>query len=258
MTNVQNIQRQAPSLVQRRVFAIYKWGIVVPFLALSTAVIGSLICVLSMLGMPDFASKVLGTLWARLNMAVSLMSIEVVGADKIDKTQSYVVVANHQSMVDIYVLYGYLGLNFKWVMKKELRAVPVLGIACEMMGHILIDRSNTEAAVNSINEARHRITNGISIVFFPEGTRSRTGELKTFKKGAFRLAQELGLPILPVTIHNSRYILPSDTMDLFPGKVKLEFNEPILTTDTESNNVTALSNQARNAIQQTLNLEESA
>ena len=242
--------------MQRRIFAIYKWTIVAPFLALSTLVLGSTICVFSLFGMPNFASDVFGTLWARLNMAVSFMGIEVEGLDKIDRNQSYVVVANHQSLVDIYVLYGYLGIGIKWVMKKELRAVPVLGIACEMMGHVIIDRSNTEAAVRSINEARDRITNGVSIVFFPEGTRSRTGQLKPFKKGAFRLAQELGLPILPVTIHDTRYILPSDTTDLFPGKVKLQINDPIPTGEPGLTDANALSNRAREAIENSLELEE--
>ena len=121
--------------MHRRLFAIYKWSVVAPFLAMSTFVIGSTVIVFSLARMPDFASRVFGTLWARLNMIVSMIGIDVVGADKVDRKQSYVIVANHQSLIDIYVLYGYLGVDIKWVMKKELRAVPVLGMACEMMGH---------------------------------------------------------------------------------------------------------------------------
>ncbi|MEX2326995.1 MAG: lysophospholipid acyltransferase family protein, partial [Pseudomonadales bacterium] len=104
----------------------------------------------------DFSSRVLGRAWARLNMAVSSMQVDVVGRDKVAPGQSYIIVANHQSLVDIYVLYGCLDMDIKWVMKKELRSVPVLGIACEMMGHIIVDRSNTEAALQSINAARDR------------------------------------------------------------------------------------------------------
>ena len=239
-------------MVRRRLFAIYKWSVVAPFLALSTVVIGSTVTILSLVGAPDFASRVFGTLWARLNMAVSMIGIEVEGAEKIDKHQSYVIVANHQSLIDIYVLYGYLGIDIKWVMKKELRAVPVLGMACEAMGHILIDRSDTGAALESINKARDKIADGISIVFFAEGTRSRSGELKNFKKGAFRLAQELGLPILPVTIHNTRFVLPSDTMELAPGKVRLQFNDPIPTADLAPGDVPALAGRTREVIRRSL------
>lgn len=255
--NVQNIQESAPSIIQRRVFAIYKWGVVAPTVALSTALIGSLIVVLSFAGFPNFASRTFGPVWAKLNMLVSMVSIDIEDAHKIDKKQSYVVVANHQSMIDIYVIYGYLGLDFKWVMKKELRAVPFLGIACEAMGHILIDRSNTGAALESINEARSKIQDGVSIVFFAEGTRSRTGELKNFKKGAFRLAQELGLPILPVTIYDTRFVLPSDTLDLRPGHVRLRFNDPIPTEDLKPEDVPALANRTREVIRQALEEDES-
>lgn len=247
-----NLPQDDLTVPLKPVFAIYKWCAVAPFLAVSTLVIGSLVTVLSLLGMPNFASRVFGTWWARLNLAVSLIGVDIDGAEKVDKRQSYVVVANHQSLIDIYVIYGYLGIDIKWVMKRELRAVPFLGIACQMMGHILIDRTDTEAAVRSINDARDRITNGVSIVFFAEGTRSRTGELRTFKKGAFRLAKELGLPILPVTIHNTRKVLPSDTMDLMPGRVRLQFNEPIPVAEVVSTDLASLANRTREIIRESL------
>lgn len=230
----------------------YRWLVIAPFLALSTLVIGCLVTSISLLGFPDFASRVFGRAWARLNMAVSLVGIQVVGREKIDIHQSYVIVANHQSLIDIYVLYGYLGVDIKWVMKKELRAVPVLGMACEAMGHIIIDRSNTESAIRTINEARDRIKNGISVVFFPEGTRSRTGELTPFKKGAFRFAQELGLPLLPVTIHKTRDVLPSESTAIVPGKVKLEFHDPVPTTGTTAEDLEALADHCRDVIAQSL------
>ncbi|MCB1692402.1 MAG: 1-acyl-sn-glycerol-3-phosphate acyltransferase [Pseudomonadales bacterium] len=240
-------QRSGPPL-----YFFYRWLILAPMLALSTAALGSIITLVSFLGAPDWASRVFGTFWARLNMAVSFMSLEREGEEKIAAGQSYVVVANHQSLVDIYVIYGYLPLEIKWVMKQELRAVPVLGMACEAMGHIIIDRSNTEAALKSINDARHRIQGGISVVFFPEGTRSRTGALGQFKKGAFRLAQELQLPILPVTIHNTRRVLPSDGTAIVPGKVRLEIHDPIETKGAGPADVARLVNKCREVIAKSL------
>lgn len=233
-------------------FFFYRWVVIAPVVAFSTLIVGSTIVLLCLFGLADFSSRVLGRAWARLNMAVSFMQVDVVGKDKVDPNQSYIIVANHQSLVDIYVLYGCLDMDIKWVMKKELRAIPVLGIACEMMGHIIVDRSNTEAALQSINAARDRIKDGISVVFFPEGTRSRTGELRPFKKGAFRLATELALPILPVTIHNTNAVLPSDTTELVPGHVTLEFSEPIPTEGLTPADIGELSDRVRNRIMTSL------
>ncbi len=229
-------------------YSAYKWIVVAPFLAFSTLFLGIIIMILCVLGAGDFASRVFATAWARINSAVVMMSIDVEGQENIDPTQSYVIVANHQSLIDIYALYGFLGVDFKWVMKKELRAVPVLGICCELMGHILIDRSNTDAALESINNAKARIRHGMSVVFFPEGTRSRNGDLRQFKKGAFRFAQEMSLPILPVVIHGTKDILPSDTIDLAPGHAVVEILPPISTEGLTPSEVTALSQSCREQI----------
>jgi len=246
------VQGNQPHPVWRSGFALYKWLVVVPVLLLSTFIIGLSIVMLSLMGFPDLASRLLATRWARLNLAISMIAVEVDGKEKVNPQQSYVIAANHQSLIDIYVLYGCSDLELKWVMKQELRSVPVLGLACQAMGHIYIDRSNTEAALASINKARSRIWDGISIAFFPEGTRSRTGELATFKKGAFRLAQELGLPILPVAIHDTNKVLPSDTLDLHPGTVRLEFLDPITTGELTDKDVNSLAAQTRQLIQAAL------
>ena len=208
-------------------YTAYKWVFVLPTLVLTTTILGSFIIVLSFLGAPDYASRVFGTLWAKINTKAALIGVQTTGKEHIKQGQSYVIVANHQSLLDIYLLYGYLSIDVKWVMKQELRAVPVLGLACEMMGHVIVDRSNTASALASMERARERIKDGMSVIFFAEGTRSRSGELKPFKKGAFRMAQELNLPILPITIQNTRHILPSDTIDLRPGVTRMTIGKPI-------------------------------
>jgi len=217
---------------------------------LSTFLVCSLIIMFSAVGMQDFSSRVLASIWARLNMLFTLMTIEIDGREKITTGQSYIIVANHQSLVDIYVLYGYVGMNIRWVMKKELRSIPVFGLACEMMGQIIIDRSDTQAAVESINSARSKIKDGLSVIFFAEGTRSRKGEVEQFKKGAFRLAQELSVPILPVSIHDTNKVLASDTLDWHPGHVKLKFHDPIPTVGLTSEDVSTLGEQTREVIRQ--------
>ena len=118
-------------------------------------------------------------------------------------------------------------MDIKWVMKTELRKYPVFGYAAEKGGQILIDRSSTRVAYESLERARDKIVGGTSIAVLAEGGRSRTGELLDFKKGAFWLAQNLGLPILPITICDALQILPPDTLDLFPGRAIMKIHEPI-------------------------------
>lgn len=231
---------------------IYKWLVVIPFLGISTAVLCSLAAVVSIAGFPNWASSNIMVLWARLNTFVSMVAVDVQGRDKISPDQSYIIAANHQSLYDIYALQGFTGIDCKWVMKKELRSVPFLGFACEKMGHIIIDRSNPEAAIRSINEANNRIKDGVSVIFFAEGTRSRDGNLLPFKKGAFKMAIDLQLPILPISIHGSRHVLPSDTMELSPGRIKMVFHDPIDTHGLGSTDINDLLSRTRNVLHEAL------
>jgi 1-acyl-sn-glycerol-3-phosphate acyltransferase len=112
-------------------------------------------------------------------------------------------------------------------MKKELRGIPGLGASCERMGHIFVDRSSALAATRTLEAARDRATEGASVLFFPEGTRSPDGALGAFKRGAFRMALDLGLPILPMTIIGTRTILPPGSRDLRPGRARLIIHPPI-------------------------------
>jgi 1-acyl-sn-glycerol-3-phosphate acyltransferase len=203
----------------------YKWLIFVPILTFSTLFIGSIATLLTFFLNPKIVSLA-GVVWSRLNSFFTPMFVKVEGRENIDTKQSYIVASNHQSHFDIFVLYGWLGIDFKWVMKQELRKIPALGIACERIGHIYIDRSNHAAALASLNLAREKLVNGTSALFFPEGTRSRTGEMGEYKKGAFKMALGTNLPILPITITGTRNILPADTLDLFPGRVKMIIHKP--------------------------------
>ena len=222
----------------------YKYFVFLPVLLMSTTIISAII----MLLIPLVGTRAAGTLavvWARINSYITPMRLTVEGRENVDKRQSYVIVANHQSHFDILVLYGWMGIDFKWVMKMELRQVPVIGIACDHLGHIYIDRSNTEAAIRTIREARKKVTGGTSVVFFPEGTRSRSGQLLRFKKGAFKMAVDLGIPILPVTIMGTRDVLPPHTVNLFPGRVRMRIHPPIDMSVYSADNLGALMETAR-------------
>lgn len=227
----------------------YKWFVFVPCLVISTLFLGALAIGIASLVNPRLASRTCAVGWSRLNAFLTPMLISVRGRHNIDKRQSYVIVSNHLSHYDIFVLYGWLGIDFKWVMKKELRDLPALGPACEKIGHIYIDRSNREAAIASLEEAKKRIVNGTSVLFFPEGTRSRTGRMGDFKKGAFIMALDLGLPILPITIHNTDKILPPNSTDLFPGRASMVVHEPIDVSEYDRERLGELMTAVREVIQ---------
>jgi 1-acyl-sn-glycerol-3-phosphate acyltransferase len=233
----------------RILYQPYKWLIFAPYLAVSTLFFGSLTVVLAVVTNPRITSFICGTVWSRLNGYLTPIRVRVTGRGNIDPTQSYVIVANHQSQYDIFVLYGWLGIDFKWVMKQELRKVPGIGIGCEKVGHIFIDRSNHEKAVASLRAAKEKIVNGTSVIFFPEGTRSRDGSLGVFKKGAFKMAVDLRLPILPITIVGTRDILPTDTVDLFPGCARMIIHKPIDIAGYTDDNLDELVNRARGVIE---------
>ena len=224
----------------------YKWCVYLPLMVVSTNLAALFLIAYCLLGGRRLI-RVIPILWARFNARVVPAGIRVQGREYIDPNQSYVVVANHQSHIDIFAIYGWLGIDLRWVMKKELRNIPVFGYACEVMGQVIIDRSNPQQAMRSIEAAKDRISNGTSIMFFPEGTRSLDGELLPFKAGAFKFARELGLPILPVTIRGTHDILPSKTIRLQPGHMELVIHPPIPVAEDSS--VATLSRQARDAIQ---------
>ncbi|HOQ72530.1 MAG: lysophospholipid acyltransferase family protein [Smithellaceae bacterium] len=234
--------------ILRILYQPYKWLIFAPYLAVSTLFFGSLTVVLAVVTNPRITSFICGTIWARLNGYLTPIRVKVTGRENIDQTQSYVIVANHQSQYDIFVLYGWLGIDFKWVMKQELRKVPGIGIGCEKVGHIFIDRSNHEKALASLRAAKEKIVNGTSVIFFPEGTRSRDGSLGVFKKGAFKMAVDLRLPILPITIVGTRDILPTDSVDLFPGRARMIIHKPIDTGGYKDDNLDELVDRARGII----------
>ena len=226
----------------------YRYLVFVPVVALSTAFFGTLAVVLLNFLKPRMVAQLTGVPWARFNSYITPMLLKVRGRENIDPKQSYVIVANHQSHFDIFVLYGWMGVDFKWVMKIELLKVPFIGSSCDKLEHIYIDRSNKEAALASLDRAKKRIVNGTSVIFFPEGTRSRSGEMGEFKKGAFRMALDLGLPLLPVTITGTNKILPPKTLRLLPGRAEMVIHPPIPVKGCTEKDIPGLMAEARQMI----------
>lgn len=235
--------------MSRLLFLLYSWLIFVP-LMLATTLICGLVCLILVPFLPaDRVARYSAVPWAKLCLLYSGVRVDIYGRHNLQPGQSYVIVANHLSQFDIFVLYGYLGMDFRWVMKHELRKVPIIGICCEKLGHIFINRSDKQAAIASLNAAKARLNNGASVLFFPEGTRSRNGQLKPFKKGAFKMAQELQLPVLPVTLTGTFEILPAGTLRLQPGhQASLTLHAPLPVTGQDEAELERLIQLSHDAI----------
>ncbi|MGD0674748.1 MAG: lysophospholipid acyltransferase family protein [Polyangiaceae bacterium] len=147
--------------------------------------------------------------WAKACLRNAKIELDVTGSEHLATRETYLVMSNHQSLYDIPVLFRVVGPNIRMITKKELFRVPVFGGALAASGFIAIDRSNRNAAIRSLQRARQLLASGTHVWIAPEGTRSQTGALLPFKKGAFYLAFEAGLPILPVTLRGTRDVLPA-------------------------------------------------
>ena len=211
----------------RILYIIYQICIGLPvFLVLTilTALVTTIGC---WLGNGHFWGYYPGKIWSRLTCITFLLPIKVEGKENIDGKTSYVFLANHQGAFDIFLIYGYLGRNFKWMMKKSLRKIPFVGKACEMAGFIFVDKSSPRKIYETIKNAERVLQGGTSMVVFPEGARSFTGHMREFKKGAFQMADQLQLPVVPMTIDGSFDIMPRTSRLLHWHRMKLIIHKPI-------------------------------
>jgi 1-acyl-sn-glycerol-3-phosphate acyltransferase len=163
-----------------------------------------------------------GVLW------LSGIKLEITGLENLDNKKTYVFVSNHSSQYDIVVLQKTIPNRMAMIFKKELAKIPFFGWQLAMGPYVMIDRENYEKALKSIDEAKLKMQKqNISIVVFAEGTRSKTGKIQPFKRGAFRLATQVGYPIIPTTVIGSNKIMPKGTFKIRRGKIKVHFDKPI-------------------------------
>lgn len=195
------------------------------------------------------AGRAIGRLWSRQMFAVFGLRVRVHGLDNAERNRNFVFVANHQSHLDIPLLLSILPHRLTFIAKKELFWVPFLGWGMAALGHISIDRSSARKARGSFDRAVQRLrTEGISLVVFPEGTRSTDGAVGAFKRGSFALAIESGLPVVPVAICGTRDALPKKSMLLTPGTVEIRFGAPIDTAGLCAADKESLAEKVRAAV----------
>ena len=174
--------------------------------------------------------QILPKTWARMICWCAGVKVTVVGQENLDRGKTYIFAANHQSQFDIFALQGYLGFDFRWMAKKELFAIPIFGAGMRAVGYISVDRSRGRQALQSLNEAAQQINDGTSVIIFPEGTRSKNGQLQAFKSGAMVLAIKARVPIVPVAIIGTHEVLAKGKLLSRPGRVTIRLGHPIDTT----------------------------
>lgn len=232
-------------------YYIYFFLIAVPVLFSLTVLTCIVILIGTAIGNGSWWGYYPAMVWAKVFCILSLVKVSVRGRENIDERTSYVFVANHQGAYDIFSVYGYLGHNFKWMMKKSLRKIMLVGYTCQKCGHIFVDRSSPTAIRRTIETAEKRLRDGMSLVVFPEGARTFTGKMGPFKKGAYQLALEFRLPLVPVTIDGSFGIMPRTRYVPRPGRIVLTIHKPIAPPADEADRAEVIE-QTRQAIESSL------
>ena len=233
------------------IYYIYQICIALPILLVLTILTAIVTIVGSLIGGAHFWGYYPGKIWSQLICLLLLIPVKVQGQEKLHKRTSYIFVPNHQGSFDIFLIYGFIGRNFKWMMKKSLRKIPFVGKACESAGHIFVDRSGKKI-LETIRQAKNSLKDGVSLVVFPEGARTFTGHMGRFKKGAFQLAVDLQLPIVPVTINGSFDILPRTGGWIKRHRMIMTIHEPILPKGQGPEDVKAIMEEAYAAIENSL------
>ena len=237
------------------VYRLYQIIIALPLALVATvltAVFTSVGCILSD---GHFWGYYPGHLWSRIMVRIFLLPVKVEGRENLERNQSYVFVANHQGAFDIFLIYGYLNRNFKWMMKYQLRKMPFVGYACKKSHQIFVDKRGPSKVKATYDTARRTLSKkGMSVVVFPEGARTFTGHMGHFRRGAFALADELHLPVVPLTINGSFNVMPRMRDGKFVEwhPLKLTIHQPIYPVSKGADNVQAVMHQSYDSVMSSL------
>ena len=231
-------------------YYIYQIFIAAPvllFITLCTAVITIIGCTL---GKGRFWGYYPAAIWSWLFCRILLLPVEVVGRENLDKNTSYVFVANHQGAFDIFLIFGFLKHQFRWMMKKSLEKIPFVGLACKAAKHIFVDQTSPSTIKETMEDARHILQGGLSVTVFPEGTRTKTGKMGRFRKGGFLLADHLQLPVVPITLDGPFEVLPRTKGFYFVERRKLRMiiHKPIYPGESGRNDIQELCDHAYKVI----------
>jgi 1-acyl-sn-glycerol-3-phosphate acyltransferase len=200
----------------------------IPAAMLATAVMITGYVVVSLLTRGDKYQPWFCRQWAAAVFGIAGAHVRIEGGERLDPSSNYVVVANHSSLLDIPVLMGWLPFRFRFLAKRELLKVPFIGWYLRHDGHLTVDRKSLRSSIESTNECARLIREKhLSVLIFPEGTRSPDGHLQRFRDGAAYLAIQSGVPLLPVGIVGTRDVLPARSSWFMPADIELRLGHPV-------------------------------
>jgi len=194
--------------------------------------------------------------WSKIILWGTGVPVEISGLSNIDKEKSHIYIPNHLSFFDIFSLLAYLPVDFKFILKKELMHIPILGWAMRGARYISIDRSSPAKAGRTLMQAVERIKSGTSLLLFAEGTRSKDGHLQPLKRGAFQLAIASGSPIVPVAIKGTKEIMPKGSFKVHRGFVTIQLGTPIETINYTKQTMPDLIDRVTNSLRTMLDEEK--
>lgn len=207
-------------------YKLYSFLIATPLFFILTIIVGLLVSLTALVGFQSLPHRYIPMWWGRIACWLYLLPVHVEGHERLHPQQSYVFVANHQGYIDILLMYGYLGHSFKWMMKEYLKKMPIVGQACMISRQIFVGDS-LASIQQAVKNARNTLHGGMSMSIFPEGTRTYDGKMIPFKRGAFMLANEIGLPIVPITINGSFRAFSRKARSITRTPLSLIIHEPI-------------------------------
>ena len=235
-------------------YQVYQLFIALPLIILATIMITLAVAIGCTFFDGHYWGYYPGRWWSRFILRVLLIPVRVEGREHLEGNQSYVFVANHQGAFDIFLVYGYLGRNFKWMMKQQLRKMPLVGYACAKSHQIFVDKRGPKKIKDTYDRARATLQGGTSLTVFPEGCRTFTGHMGHFRRGPFALADELQLPVVPMTINGSFNIMPRMRDGRFVRwhPLTLTIHEPVYPVGRGPENITAVMSQSYDAVMSSL------
>jgi len=216
----------------RRIPPYHWWRTVfflIPAISVYTIVLGTLSIGSSLFESRGYFAHWCARTWSRLILATTGVEVDVDGLDRLTPGRTYVFVSNHQSIYDIPILFWSLPFQLRIIAKESLGRFPFLGWHLRRTGHMLVDRRRPDR-VRIFAWAERLTAQGLSLIVFPEGTRSRNGQVGRFKGGSFLLALQAGLPIVPLSVVGSRHVMLKGRLATYPGRVRLVVHDPIDTT----------------------------
>ena len=205
----------------------------IPAISVYTALLGTLSILSTFVDRKGHAAHWCARAWAWLILATTGVDVQVQGLERIKRGETYIFISNHQSIYDIPVIFASLPFQLRIIAKESLGRFPFLGWHLRRAGHLLVDRSNPDRS-GILSRWRRLVADRLSLIIFPEGTRSADGHVGRFKGGSFLLALEAGLTIVPLSVSGSRHVMQKGLLTTRPGYVTLEVHEPIAAPKVES------------------------